>query len=620
MLFDWDKLGIEVGDKESGRIKTLCPQCSHTRKNKHERCLSVDTGNGFYKCHHCGWLGQARSLAGGESWRRPMQAEPKAYTRPNWNPSGDSPQEAVDWLANRGIPAEVVKRNGIEWGQGPGRDGAQTDWLMFPYFRNGECVNVKLRSKDKEFKFFPGAELVLYGLDDVQEGEPLIWVEGEIDKHSFEAIGERACVSVPNGAPAPDARNYEREFAYLESAWPIIQKASYHIIAVDSDGPGKALEQELIRRLGPESCFTITWPEDVKDANECLIKRGPKGLGEVFSKARPVPISGIKEVSEVWDQVCLLYEHGLPGGQYPGWDNVADFYNPKLGQITLVTGIPSHGKSVWLDNLLVNIANAAGWQFAYFSPENHPVERHIANLMEIYTGQPFGPNPYAARMDLAGMVEAGRWVHDHFTFILPEDDAPTVDEILASAKSLILRRGIKGMVIDPWNEIDHTRPAYLSETEYISKTLSKIRRFARIYNIHIWIVAHPRILQKGNDGLYPVPTPYDVSGSAHWRNKPDFCISVYRLFPGPGEPIRPTQIHIQKVRFKECGAVGMAELYFDRVCSRYTEFPITYTPIWEPAPPQRIMPDGELISVDEADGIPAPPPVVEIIEQEGFYE
>ena len=39
--------------KHSG--KYLCPECSHTRKNKHDRCLSVTikTEGVVYYCHHC---------------------------------------------------------------------------------------------------------------------------------------------------------------------------------------------------------------------------------------------------------------------------------------------------------------------------------------------------------------------------------------------------------------------------------------------------------------------------------------------------------------------------------------------------------------------------------------
>lgn len=39
----------------------------------------------------------------------------------------------------------------------------------------------------------------------------------------------------------------------------------------------------------------------------------------------------------------------------------------------------------------------------------------------------------------------------------------------------IARHGIRGIVIDPYNELDHSRPSYMSETEYVSKMLSQVR-------------------------------------------------------------------------------------------------------------------------------------------------
>ena len=39
---------IDVGNKTTGKIKTQCPKCSHTRKNKRDKCLSVDFRKGPY--------------------------------------------------------------------------------------------------------------------------------------------------------------------------------------------------------------------------------------------------------------------------------------------------------------------------------------------------------------------------------------------------------------------------------------------------------------------------------------------------------------------------------------------------------------------------------------------
>ena len=118
----------------------------------------------------------------------------------------------------------------------------------------------------------------------------------------------------------------------------------------------------------------------------------------------------------------------------------------------------------------------------------------------------------------------------------------------------------RALVIDPWNEMDHYRPSGLSETEYISRILTELRRAAREFKTHLFLVAHPMKLNKGPDGNYPVPRPYDISGSAHWFNKADNCIAIWRdVMNNP----QLTQVHVQKVRFNSTGHPGVAELMYD---------------------------------------------------------
>jgi twinkle protein len=63
-----------------------------------------------------------------------------------------------------------------------------------------------------------------------------------------------------------------------------------------------------------------------------------------------------------------------------------------------------------------------------------------------------------------------------------------------------------------------------------------------------------------------VPTPYDVAGSAHWRNKADNCIAIWR---DTAKDTRTVEVHVQKVRKKSVGKVGMATLVYDRVTGQY---------------------------------------------------
>lgn len=550
------EFGIEVR-RTSGEEDTTCPQCSESRKNKRARCLSVNIDKGVWTCHHCGWSG---GLGTGEQ-TRPVIV--KTWRKPQYQAEAVTPTEqSIRWFAARGITKPVLERNriGVCSTYFPQLE-EKVNAVAFPYFRGSDVLNVKYRTKDKHFRMEAGAERVLYGLNDI--GETLIWVEGEIDKLSMEVAGFASCVSVPDGAPTPNTKNYDSKFDFMDA--PELERAKHHIIAVDNDEPGVRLEEELLRRLGRDVCRVVRWPEGCKDANDVLKLHGAITLAECVEAATWVPVEGEHAVSDYAESMDRLYKYGMPRGVKTCWSSVNDYYTVMPGEWTLVTGIPGHGKSEWLDAMMVRLAMDHGWCFAIFSPENQPTEYHLSKLAEKYIGKPFGDGP-TERMTLADKEHAIQFLDEHFVFLLPE--LPTVDSLIEKLRVIVKRRGIRGVVLDPWNEIDHTRAGAMSETEYISQSLSKLRAFARGHGVHLWIVAHPTKLQKEQDGSYPVPTPYDVAGSAHWRNKADNCIAVWR---DTAKDNNAVEVHIQKVRKKSVGKVGMTTILYDRLTGQYRD-------------------------------------------------
>jgi len=213
-----------------------------------------------------------------------------------------------------------------------------------------------------------------------------------------------------------------------------------------------------------------------------------------------------------------------------------------------------------MDNVAVNMMRNHDWKFLFFSPENWPVERHIQNLLEKVLKQPFAKHAqYTERMHLNDAIETLEIIGNYMFFVYPKEGYLKVDEILEKAKVAIFRHGINGIVIDPWNEVDHDYDN-MTEAQYLSKALSKIRMFAKRNAIHIWIIAHPKNLTKDKDGNYKPPTMYEISGGAHWRNKADNGICVHRH----DFDIDETEIIIQKIRFKEVGKTGSFLLSFSR--------------------------------------------------------
>jgi twinkle protein len=272
--------------------------------------------------------------------------------------------------------------------------------------------------------------------------------------------------------------------------------------------------------------------------------------------------------AEIREKVVSLWKSGgLPKGDSTGWPSLDNLYTVGMSQWTLVTGTPNSGKSEFVDALMVNLAKRGNWKFWIYSPENQPLELHHAKIIEKYIGKPFNPGPNQ-RIDEDDLDAAETWMDGKFIFCKP--NKPDILSILDESGELATRytQGKMGIVIDPWNFLEHHRPTHLSETEYVSQTLSHVIERVRAYKIHLWLIAHPAKMQKDRDGKYPVPTPRDVSGSAHFWNKADNCLTVHR---DQAEGSQDVDIHCQKVRWKHIGRIGVTTLRYDRVTGRYSE-------------------------------------------------
>lgn len=553
--------GIDTRGK-TGNVKTTCPKCSHTRGNPKDPCLSVDTVKKVWKCHHC-------SFAGGMGIGLGMERERKAYKKPIFVPSPMVHPQLVDYFKKRGITSKTVESAKIKLSPKYFHEASsEIQAIQFPYFKGGECVNIKSRAlASKAFMQEGGAEKIFYGIDAVAHESWAVIVEGEIDALSYWQAGVNNCLSVPDGAPPVGSKSSDAKFEYIPNCESELAHLSKIILAVDNDGPGRTLEEELARRLGPERCYRVQWPDGVKDANEFLVAHGSQALAAHLETCQQWPIAGIVEVKDLVDEIEALYREGQPRGLSTGLLSLDQFYTIQSGEMTVVTGIPGHGKSELLDAILVNVAERHGWVHGMCSPENFPIAGHISKLLEKYTRKPFREGP-TTRMDWRDLVDGMQWLQEHFIFFNPPEDELNIEAVLALTKKVVTRYGIRGMVLDPWNEFEHSLDRNQTETSYIGETLTKIRRFGRNHGVHMWVVAHPMKLKKREDGTYPVPTPYDINGSANWRNKADNCLAVYRDVGA--EDDRSVQAHVQKVRFRQTGKVGMADLTWNPINGRYS--------------------------------------------------
>lgn len=299
----------------------------------------------------------------------------------------------------------------------------------------------------------------------------------------------------------------------------------------------------------------------------------PLAIDNLSHESEAQILDGILDSLECADELETLFMNGPEPGLSVGFSNLDPYYRVKKGQWTIVTGVPGSGKSTVVDNIMVGLSELYGWKHLVCSPEHQPISRHIASLAGIHANKTF----HQQYMTNEEYAESVCFVQDHFRFIHPPENNFTPNYILSLA-SLVEENGFEfdGFVIDPWNEMEHRRPAALNETEYISYALSRFRRYARDFNKHLWLVAHPtklRRLERKNITLedtakpqFPVVSLYDISGSAHFYNKCDNGLSIWR---DKHSMDNLTKIYVQKIRFRECGALGSADLIFNWQSGRF---------------------------------------------------
>lgn len=554
MREDFDLYGIDIKNKRSGELKTTCPKCSESRSNKKDKSLSVNITEGIWNCHYCSWSGRLKD----DSFK--MEAK-KAYTQPTIIHQVLSDKTKA-WFASRGIGHQTLVKYAVtenrEWM--PQVEKERT-CINFNYYRDNKLVNVKFRDAEKNFKMVSGAELIFYGMDLIADKSFVIITEGEIDSLSVYEALNIAALSVPNGASKGSMK-----LEYLDNCHAFFDGIPQIVLATDSDSAGIALRDELARRLGIERCVFAVYPDDCKDTNEVLMKYGKEKVREVFNNLQAFPIPGIAEVSDFEDEIDDIYENGYPKTVkigYPAFDKLLSF---RGGETTTITGYPGSGKSEFIDDITLKLAQLHDWRIGVFSAEN-PKNIHFTKLAERLIGKKVWSENHHFQMSREELQEAKLFINDHYFFVKPADADITVDGLLSMALQLIKRKGIKAFIFDPWNCIEHKRPNNMTETDYVSFVYGRLQFFAEKYDIHIFIVAHPVKPQKDKKtGEYPIPTLYSINGSSHFYNKTFNGMSLYRHYES-----NEVEVHVQKVKFKFVGKEGMVEFSYDWTNGRYTE-------------------------------------------------
>ena len=522
-------------DLEVGKTQGICPLCSNDRKpeNKNAKCASYDWERGLGTCHNCNNSFQLHT------YQRKGDVD-KVYIKPEPFVINAPGTKVEEWFKSRGISAATLSALKVtEGSEYMPQTGKAENVIKFNYFVGENLVNIKYRDGRKNFKLFKGAEKVFYNINSIVGYEYCVITEGEMDVLALHEAGIPNVVSVPNGATLTS-----NNLDYLDSCIDYFTDKSKIILATDSDEAGQALQQELIRRLGAEVCYMASF-EDCKDANEYLLKYGKEKLSQRITAAKPVPLEHVTTFKDIEGEITDFVTNGFKPGFQVGLSNFDEIFSTYTGQFITVTGIPSSGKSDFVDQMVVGYNAKYGWKTAYASPENAPTYLHAHKLMrKVWQGMPTKEDIGSSKWN-----QIANHVNDNFFFI--DMERYTLESVLRKGAELVKRKGIKCLVIDPFNKVRDTDSKTEDVNRYTMEYLTKIEVFAKKYDVLVIIVAHPTKMYKDKDGKIEEPTMYNIKGGGEWYDASYHGLLVHRDYVN-----KTVKCKVLKVKFQNLGQNG----------------------------------------------------------------
>lgn len=464
----------------------------------------------------------------------------------------------ADWLDARGIDPTLAQKFGLHTIQRAGKH-----WLAAPYIEQGRTVNHKYRvtSEAHAYMMDEDAPLTLWNhdvlLDESLASQPLIVTEGEWDALTILTAGKRRVVSVPNGAPRSTSDDETltegKRYQWFWRCEPILAKVRQIILCVDDDEAGRALAADLCRLFGPERCLFVTYPVGCKDAGDVAKLHDHATLARMLDEAKPYPIKGLYSLADFPERAELV-----------AWPTGIAALDPLMsivpGTLTVFTGYANMGKSTVMNSVLGHLVrHNVPVCVASFETDVKPILRDYlrASIAQISIGDARSkPQPEAD-----GLIEDNVRI---ITQLVDEDEEMDLDYFLDLCRTAVIRDGVRFVLLDPWNELEHKRRRDETETDYISRALRAIKKFAKQYQVAFWIVAHPT---KPHEGAVKVPGLLNISGSANWANKADYGLTYHRARPEENR----AELRVTKVRMGLPGKKGSVSVTFDHRDSTFRE-------------------------------------------------
>ena len=192
------------------------------------------------------------------------------------------------------------------------------------------------------------------------------------------------------------------------------------------------------------------------------------------------------------------------------------------GEVSLVSGSNSSGKSTFINQLCLNILDE-GFKASIFSGELTSSRMknwiHLQAAGRQYTMQSkFSENSFYVKPSIGDKIDA--WLKNKL-YIYNNDYGNRFDTLMADLKWLVTEKGVDLVVLDNLMALDILMLDG-DRNQQQARMIIEITNFAKKFNVHVIIIAHPRkvmsFLRKN-----------DISGSGDLSNAVDNVFIVHRV-------------------------------------------------------------------------------------------
>lgn len=516
MKIEWNQIEQLVKGK-SGQQKIKCPACIDRRTNKGDRSLSVNVSKGVAKCHYC----EAISI-------RPEEGITFTLPPQEWKNKTNFTDSFVKFAEGRRISQQtLIDLKVTQEKYYMPQIQKEITCFVFNYFEGDVIVNKKYRDSQKNFTQSKDGKPIFYNINSIIGSDTAYIVEGEFDVLALHEIGIRNAISVPNGANDNDN--------YWMTSEKYLSEIKKFYICTDNDEKGELLADKIAHRLGRYRCERVHFKH--KDANGDLLNEGKIGLQNSLSSSVKYPASGTFTAEDISEDIYSLYKIGRPKTLYPkcySFGNLKDAFSTMRGHLTVVTGIPSHGKSNFIEWYVLNLVKDYNMKVSFYSPEHHPMSLHQSTFIEkVFAKNFFYGDHKREKVSLEDIESYIEWSKEKIYITYPDDDRPTWKWLFERFKEQVYSYGVDIFVVDAFNKVEMTGTK--NELTQIRAVLTQLTNFAQQNDVLIFLIAHPTKMQKDDLGYYKQPDLYNVSGSSDFKNITHNGMLVYRYFRDFGD-------------------------------------------------------------------------------------